>query len=103
VKTNARGAEYFDKLRGSPIFDASKRMYPPGWGAHDTYGDPMFQDLAHGDVRPGTGSAAIDAGMPVPATWPDTLRALDRGKPDVGALPKGAAMLQVGPTASPRS
>jgi hypothetical protein len=38
----------------------------------------------------------------VPAEWPDSLRAADKGKPDIGALPLGAPMLRVGPAAAPR-
>ncbi len=69
--------------------------------AHDVVGDPKLGDLARGDFRLSQGSAAIDAGIPLPATWPDTLRRLDKGKPDIGALPAGAPMLRVGPAASP--
>lgn len=74
-------------------------------GAHDVYGDPKLAHLVDGDaaldVRPMAGGAGIDAGVAVPADWPDSLRAADRGKPDIGALPLGAAMLQVGPAAAP--
>jgi 2-oxoglutarate dehydrogenase E2 component (dihydrolipoamide succinyltransferase) len=72
-------------------------------GTHDVYGDPKLAHLVEGDaaldVRPMAGGAGIDAGVAVPADWPDSLRAADRGKPDIGALPLGAAMLQVGPAA----
>jgi hypothetical protein len=93
--------DFFAKHRGSRAFEASKQTFAPGWAAHDLYADPRFVDLAHGDVRLAGGSAAIDAGVAVPAAWPDTLRKLDKGAPDVGALPVGAPMLRVGPAAQP--
>lgn len=71
--------------------------------AHDQVGDPRLQRLADTDpldIRPTTGGV-IDAGVPVPADWPDSLRARDRGRPDIGALPVGAPMLRVGPAAAP--
>jgi hypothetical protein len=48
-------------------------------------------------------SPAIDAGVALPAEWPDPVRDRDPGKPDLGALPAGAAMLDVGPKASNQS
>lgn len=71
--------------------------------AHDRVGDPRLQRLADTDpldIRPTTGGV-IDAGVAVPAGWPDSLRARDRGRPDIGALPVGAPLLRVGPAAAP--
>jgi hypothetical protein len=70
-------------------------------GPHDVYGDPKLARIGAGlaDVRPTGGSAAIDAGVAVPASWPDPLRRADAGKPDAGALPAGATMFHVGPDA----
>jgi hypothetical protein len=70
-------------------------------GAHDLFADPRFVDLRGGDLRLGANSPAIDAGVAIPSSWPDTLRASDRGAPDIGALPAGAPMLTVGPAAAP--
>jgi hypothetical protein len=85
--------------KGAPIvFD---KLRAAGYAAHDLAGDPKLTDADHGDLRLSPGSAAIDAGVPVPKDWPDPLRAGDKGKPDVGALPAGAPMLKVGPAAVP--
>jgi hypothetical protein len=85
-------------------FFARRKPGPPGLGAHDRFGDPKLAHLVDNDaaldVRP-TAGGVIDAGVALPPAWPDPLRAADRGKPDVGALPAGAAMLQVGPAAAP--
>ena len=43
----------------------------------------------------------INAGVPLPVDWPDPLRAADKGKPDIGALPLGADAFKVGRTAAP--
>ena len=86
-------------------FFAKRKPGPQGFGAHDVFADPKLAHLVDGDpaldVRPTTGGV-IDAGVKLPADWPDSLRALDRGKPDIGALPLGAPMLQVGPAAAPK-
>jgi hypothetical protein len=63
--------------------------------------DPGFisaspDPVAQNDYRLRPGSPAIDAGVELPAEWPDPLREKDKGKPDVGALPLGAEPLQVG-------
>ena len=91
-------------LRRSKTFEESKKRYPPGWGAHDLFADPKCEQLTEDkplDVRLREGSPALDAGVELPAEWPDPLRPLDRGKPDVGALPLGAPPLTVGLTAVP--
>ncbi|TXT33321.1 MAG: hypothetical protein FD138_1911 [Planctomycetota bacterium] len=87
--------DFFTKFRKSPLFAASKKPYPPGWGANDQVGDPRFVSLDN-DFRLQTGSAAIDSGIVVPSEWPDTLREIDAGKPDLGAFPIGAEPLRVG-------
>jgi hypothetical protein len=94
-------ADFFVKARSSPAFELSKKQYPPGWGANDRYGNPKFArfpgekgggcDLAIAKDGP-----AAEGGVPIPADWPDTLRAKDEGKPDIGALPAGAAAPRVG-------
>jgi hypothetical protein len=97
-------------LRAGPAFHgdffAARKARPgsPAFGAHDVFGDPKLAHLVAGDpaldVRP-MGGGVVDAGVKLPAEWPDSLRAADRGPPDIGALPLGAAMLQVGPAAAP--
>lgn len=96
-------------LRTGPAFQgdffAARPAGPSGFGAHDRFADPRLSHLVAGDPaldpRPVRGSPAIDAGVAIPPAWPDAMRRADPGKPDIGALPLGAAMLQVGPAASP--
>jgi hypothetical protein len=102
VKEGPAGkAAPFAKLRASPLFRASQEVYPPGWTTDDRVADPGFVSLvgdvgAPSDLRLAKGSAAVDAGVPVPAKWPDPLREADAGKPDVGAVPLGSAGWGVG-------
>jgi hypothetical protein len=106
VKAGATpSGDFFGKFRRSPLFEASKKQYPPGWGAHDLFADPKFVRLdaeRNGplDVRLQPGSPAVDAGVDVPADWFDPLRSQDRGRPDIGALPLGVAMFHAGRLAS---
>jgi hypothetical protein len=98
----ATATGYFAKFRSSPLFEASKKAYPPGWGAGDLFADPKFiafeATAAHpADLRLQQDSAAIDAGHTLPKAWPDVLRDADAGKPDIGAFPVGAEPLHVGP------
>ena len=93
--------DYFDKLRRSSLFEASKKHYPPGWAANDRFADPKFlafagSDEQQPDLRLQKDSPAIDAGVELPAEWPDPLRKQDKGKPDMGALPLGSEPLRVG-------
>ena len=89
-------ADYFAKFRKSPLFEATKTQYPPGWGANDRLADPQFLVPLKNDFRLRSGSPAIDAGVAIPAEWPDTLREFDKGQPDLGAFPLGAGPLRVG-------
>lgn len=89
-------AAYFDKFRATPAYEASKKGYPDGSTTHSLVADPQLGD----DYRPKPGSPAIDAGVPIPAEWPDPLRDLDKGKPDIGALPADAPPLKVGRNAN---
>jgi hypothetical protein len=89
-------ADYFAKFRKSPLFEASQKQYPPGWGANDRLADPQFTSLSVNDFRLSSGSPAVDAGVDIPTEWPDTLRDLDKGRPDLGAFPIGAEKLRVG-------
>lgn len=89
-------------LRSSPRDDFfARRKAPAGFGAHDVFTDPRLTSFDGPlDVRP-TQGGAVDAGVKLPPAWPDSLRSLDAGAPDIGALPRGAPMLQVGPQARP--
>jgi len=98
--------DYFGKLRQSPLFVASKKRYPPGWGANDLFADPKFVSNADSakkpfDLRLQKISPAIDAGVALPADWPDPMRRQDEGRPDLGALPLGAQPFPVGPVRRP--
>ncbi len=91
----------FARLRRSPLFEASREVYPSGWTTHDLVADPKFLKLADGpneasDLRLAKGSPAIGAGRPIPAMWPDPLRDADEGEPDSGAIPFGGAAWAVG-------
>jgi hypothetical protein len=102
-----RAASFFSAYRASPLFAKSKQAYPPGFDAHSLVTDPQFttvqQDpLAANDYRLQRTSPAIDAGVEVPADWPDPLRKEDRGKPDIGALPVGAEPFKAGRAAAPQ-
>lgn len=88
--------DFFTKFRKSPLFEASKKQYPPGWGANDRVADPQFVSLDANDFRLQRGSPAIDAGIGIPSEWPDPLRESDKGRPDLGAFPIGAEKLRVG-------
>jgi hypothetical protein len=91
----------FARLRKSPLFEDSRRFYEPGWTTHDLVADPKFVNLADdpdkaSDLRLSKGSPAVDAGLVIPAKWPDPLAGVDKGKPDIGALPFGAQPWGVG-------
>ena len=91
----------FAKFRASKLFEASRAVYPPGWTTNDRVADPKFVSLtpdrqALCDLRLQAGSPAIDAGLPIPAEWPDPLRESDAAQPDAGALPHGAEAWGVG-------
>ncbi len=96
------GADFFEKFRKSRAFVTSQGVYPPGFTAHDIFADPLFRSLGpKSDIRLQPRSPAIDAGLPIPAAWPDSLRNRDAGKPDIGAIPSGALGVRVGLSAGP--
>jgi hypothetical protein len=94
----------------SGTFDSRANLL---WGMQDGPGkgrpgdvlrDPEFVRLP-ADWREGVdlhlrpGSPAIDAGAEIPAEWPDPLRSLDAGPPDIGAIPFGVTDEVLGPDA----
>lgn len=94
-------ADPFAKLRNSPLFKESQKVYEAGWTTHDAVADPKFQSLSADpgkpvDLRLTEGSPAIDKGLQIPANWPDPLRELDQNQPDIGAVPYGTEPWGVG-------
>ena len=94
-------ADPFAKFRASKLFEDSRQRYESGWTTHDRVADPRFvrlteDDLANTDLRLQPGSPAIDAGVPVPAEWPDPVRSADPGAPDIGALPHDTEPWRIG-------
>lgn len=95
-----QAAALFKKYRDSAEFKASQAIYEPGSTTNSIVGDPKFtsfstEPFAKNDYRPAEGSAALKAGIKIPADWPDPLRNAD-GKPDIGAFPKDVASWTVG-------
>jgi hypothetical protein len=74
----------FTKFRASDQFTKSKDRYAPGSESNSRAGDPK---LAADSLTPAAGSPLVDAGVPIPAEWPDPLRQSDAGRPDIGARP----------------
>ena len=83
-------AKFFAKFRASADFELSKKIYPHGSSTHCLVADPLFLKAEAGDYRLQKGSRAVDAGAAVPAEWPDPMRALDKGRLDIGAFPLGS-------------
>ena len=71
---------------------------PLGTGPTDFVDSQRGDDATQAnDYRPIKGSPALDAGIAIPAEWPDPLRDSDSGKPDIGAFPVGVERWRVGP------
>jgi hypothetical protein len=80
------------KFLKSPEFELSKKVYAAGCETNSRCADPKVvafgpdPDSNH-DVHLAAGSPLIDAGVPIPAEWPDPAREQDAGPPDIGAFP----------------
>lgn len=106
VSDGAGVNNYLAAFRDSAEFVSSRKLYAPGWTAHDRFADPRFQSFAADwrqplDVRLQAGSPAIDAGVALPADWPASsgIQAEenpDADVPDIGAVPLGAPLTAVG-------
>ena len=99
-------ADYFRRYRSRPEYKKSKSVYPSGFGTNSQVADPLFIQLEanhaiENDYRLKSRSPAINAGVPLPKDWPDSLVEVDKGKPDIGALPHGSTMFHVGPETTP--
>src|SRR5262249_11048872 len=79
-----RKGDPFARFRASPLFEASRKRYAPGWTTQDRVADPGFVKLpadetAPADLRLQADSPAVNGGQPIPADWPDPLRDADKG------------------------
>lgn len=91
----------FAKFRSSRLFEDSRKRYEPGWTTQDRIVDPKFVSLVAdattpADLRLQPGSPAVNAGVAIPAEWPDPLRDSDAAQPDSGALPQSAEPWRIG-------
>jgi len=93
--------DYFATLRGGAAFKAVQTRYAPGLETNGLFADPMFEQSGNDwktpkDFRLRKGSPAIDAGVFLPVYSPDPVAKMDKGKPDIGALPYGMKMFRYG-------
>jgi hypothetical protein len=91
----------FAKFKKSPLFELSKKRYAAGWTTQDKIADPRFvrpptAGTLDVDLRLQPESPALNAGLALPADWPDPLRDADEGSPDIGALPQRVQSWGVG-------
>ena len=95
-------AALLSRFRSSEQFRESQKLYPAGSSSHSLVADPKFlksDNPEMPDYRLQAGSPAVNAGVPLPEGWPNPLRELDAGQPDIGAFPLGTEPLRVGRTA----
>lgn len=102
----AAQAGFFESARQTTRPRARNKQAPARWGEHDRFADPRFGRFSEDNGRPldlslRPDSPAIDAGAAIPSDWPDPFRERDRGKPDIGALPRGVAPSEFGPRPTP--
>jgi len=94
-------AAFFYRFRSSPFYEQSKAVYNPGFTTNAVLANPQFVKMEtdgtiENDYRLQSDSPAVNAGAALPTDWPDPLRDQDGGRPDIGALPLGAPILQAG-------
>jgi len=93
--------DYLEQIRHHPVSETNRRNYPPGWASRSIVADPRFRAFetrpgVAGDFRLRNNSPAIGGGVILPADLEDPLRPTDGSRPDIGALPHGAATLSAG-------
>jgi hypothetical protein len=115
TKTGATIRRVFNNIFIQTERKPGQRLPPPGhdfeasgnlfWGLRagasgshpgDVYADPQFIAFTDNwrdptDFGLQARSPAIDAGVEIPASWPDPLRASDESAPDIGAFPFGVS------------
>ncbi|QDU26410.1 hypothetical protein ETAA8_14880 [Anatilimnocola aggregata] len=91
---------FFKKYRATPFLAENKKLYEAGSESHSLIADPKLMKLAaepaQSDYRIQTGSAAINSGVELAWEGFDPLSKEDQGQPDLGAIPHGGAMFEVG-------
>ena len=93
--------DFFTEFRKSPIYQNSKKVHAPGWTFDDQFADPMFVRYEADwqktvDLRLSKNSPAIDRGVSLSDNYEDPLRKMDKGKPDIGAIPFGVVPWRIG-------
>ena len=101
LPSSPANSDPWGKFRASPLFEASRQQYPPGWTTEDFIADPGFDRYAGDpanlpDFSLQPMSRAVDAGVVCPEHWPDPERSHDTGRPDIGAVPLGQKPWSVG-------
>jgi hypothetical protein len=93
--TDQQASSYFAKFMAGPIFAKSKDVYKPGFHSGSRVADPKLDLGANAKAisafAPAAGSPAIDAGVTLPEGWPEVRHKLDKGAPDIGAVPQDAS------------
>lgn len=92
---------FLEKVRTAEGSKAVQTKYPGGWEGHSLVGEPRFlafdpAPAAKNDYRLQKDSPAIAKGVVLPAALPDPARPVNGVAPDIGALPLGAEMMEVG-------
>lgn len=93
--------KFLERVRSNPVSIENKKTYPPGWASESVVADPDFLKFDRNpeipcDFRLQSGSPAIDGGVVLPTELEDPLRPTDNSRPDIGALPRNAAMFAAG-------
>jgi len=93
--------KFLERVRSNPVSIENKNTYPPGWASESVVADPDFLKFDRNpeipcDFRLQSGSPAIDGGVVLPTELEDPLRPTDNLRPDIGALPRNAAMFAAG-------
>ena len=89
------------EFRKSKTFVALSKHSATLFGSRDIFDNPRFRTFKQDsrestDLRLKGNSSAIDAGIEIPSDWPDPLRNVDSGNPDIGMLPHNAQPWKVG-------